>query len=230
MFEDTVTKPCERLLVGISGSIQASQMFATVLSLRKQFADEVKVILTPTSAEMISASSLGVLTAEPPLLDIWGSAETVSPHIRLTRWAEVFLIMPASANTLGKIANGIADNLLTSAVLGADVPVVLVPGMNPSMYGKASVQRNIAQLREDGYLVLEPEEQTSVTTGNLHDVGLGLKLEQVLPHLFHTLMKSKREGFWEEAIREEPVTPADADGPKRQLPLVDSGSSRSDSA
>jgi len=78
-------------------------------------------------------------------------------HIELGRWADVLVVAPATANTLAKIANGFADNLLTSTVLGCDKPLVLVPAMNVRMYENKITQENLDKLRNLGCVVVEPE-------------------------------------------------------------------------
>lgn len=79
------------------------------------------------------------------------------PHIQLTRWAQLLLIMPASANTLGKAAHGLCDDLTSLCIISSRSPVVFVPSMNEVMWDKPAVQRNVQQLREvHGYHVIEP--------------------------------------------------------------------------
>lgn len=89
------------------------------------------------------------------------------------------LIVPATANILGKAAHGIADDLLSATILGCPRPIIFAPAMNPVMWEKPAVQRNLETLRQDGHVVLRPSEGISVTTGRL-DVGLVPSLDRVV--------------------------------------------------
>jgi phosphopantothenoylcysteine synthetase/decarboxylase len=85
-----------------------------------------------------------------------GANDPTVVHLDLTRWADLMLVMPATANVLGKAAAGIADDVLTTCILAATSPVVFVPSMNDAMWVKPAVQRNVATLRADGYGVIPP--------------------------------------------------------------------------
>jgi phosphopantothenoylcysteine synthetase/decarboxylase len=99
--------------------------------------------------------------------------DATAPHVELATWADVILVVPATANFLGKVANGIADDLLTTTLLAASCPVVIVPVTNTAMWSKPAVQRNVAQLREDGYEVVEPKEGVSLADGRAEAGSLG---------------------------------------------------------
>ncbi|GAB3960493.1 hypothetical protein GCM10027614_82550 [Micromonospora vulcania] len=96
---------------------------------------------------------------------------TEVPHLALTAWADLVLVLPATANTLAKAALGIADNLVGTCVLAATAPVVLVPSMNAAMWQRPAVQRNVAQLRADGYGVVPPVPVLALSTGTLAGRG-----------------------------------------------------------
>jgi phosphopantothenoylcysteine decarboxylase/phosphopantothenate--cysteine ligase len=207
--------PCERLLVGVSGSIHATHLIDYLVRFRRQFAREVRVIMTPTATQMIAPSAVELAVDAPVVTDLWGAADVRSPHIRLTRWAELFVVVPATANIIGKAANGIADDLLSTAILASADPVVFAPAMNPTMWASAAVKRNVATLRTDGHYVVEPGEGRSLTTGDL-DAGLVPTPVTLLPHLWHVRMRRLRAAYWTEATATAPRTPAVA----RALPVI----------
>ena len=205
--------PCDRLLVGVSGSIHATQITEYLVAMRRQFAKEIKVILTESAARMIQPNTVELLTAAPVVTDIWGNGTDRSPHIRLTQWAELFVVVPATANILGKAANGIADDLLSTAILASGQPVVFAPAMNPVMWASKAVQRNVDTLRADGHYVVDPVPARSLTTGKL-DLGLTSTPRTLLPHLWHVHMRRLKAQYWTTATAEHARTPA------TQQPLV----------
>ncbi|MCF3102241.1 Mersacidin decarboxylase [Streptomyces roseoverticillatus] len=210
--------PCERLLLGVSGSIHAVHLPQYLVRLRREFAQEIRVIMTHTATRMISPSVVRTYLEEPVFTDLMGTDALPSPHIRLTRWAQLFVVLPATAGIMGKAAHGIADDLLSTAIVASPHPVVFAPGMNPSMWRKPAVQRNVDQLRADGHYLVPVEELTSVTTGEF-DTGLGPVPETVLTHMWHVLMRRMRDDYWEEAVATPAATPAAV----KSLPLLTAG-------
>jgi phosphopantothenoylcysteine decarboxylase / phosphopantothenate---cysteine ligase len=209
--------PCSRLLIGVSGSIHAIQIVEYLVKFRQQFAAEIKVIMTPAAAAMVAPNTIELLTDGPVLIDVWGTDEVKSPHITLTQWAELFVVLPASANTIGKAANGIADNLLSTAILASPLPAVFAPAMNPAMWASAAVRRNVATLRADGHYVVEPGTGVSITTGRL-SAGLVPSPATLLPHLWHVQLRRLKEAYWAEATAEAPRTPSAS---KTLIPVSD---------
>lgn len=205
----STNRPCNTLLIGICGSIHAAHIYSYLLRLRESFADEIKVIMTESAARMVDPKTVGVYTDDRVFIDLWDRSESVSraPHIQLPRWSDLFLILPASANILGKAANGIADDLLSTAILSSPKPLVFAPAMNPSMWESKAVQRNVETLRHDGHYVIPPEHIVSVTSGEW-DLGLGPTPETILPHLQHFRMKELQAAYWDEATSTKPLTPA----------------------
>ncbi|ADD44321.1 flavoprotein [Stackebrandtia nassauensis] len=199
--------PCKRLLVGIAGSIHAVHVPEYLLRFKREFATEIQVIMTRSAGNMVNPQVLEVYTDGDVVDDMWGNATLKAPHIRLTRWAELFLVLPATANIIGKTANGIADDLLSTAILASPHPVVFAPGMNPAMYDTPAVKRNLATLEADGHYVIHPEELTSVTSGE-YDTGYGPTTDLVLKHLWHVHMRRVKEGYWDEATAAEPESPS----------------------
>lgn len=160
----------DRLLVGVSGSIAILELPAYLVALRAKFAREVRVIMTGGAAQLLSPSTVALLCDEV-LLDEEPTAQKKPGHIELANWADVFLVLPASANTLGQAANGLAQNLLTTTIMASPKPVIFCPNLNRTMWSKKAVQRNLRTLVEDGHLVVEPEQAPAyeVGTGGMAD-------------------------------------------------------------
>jgi phosphopantothenoylcysteine decarboxylase/phosphopantothenate--cysteine ligase len=141
----------KRVLIGIGGGIAAYKVCEVVSTLFKAGA-QVKVILTQASQEFITPLTITTLSRHPAYTDrvFWQPIHDRPLHIELGEWAEVFAIAPLTANTLGKLVHGLADNLLTSTVLASSCPVLLAPAMNTQMWEQQAVQRNWQQLLSDG--------------------------------------------------------------------------------
>ena len=157
-----------RILLGVSGGIAAYKALE-VVRLATKAGHAVRVVQTPASLRFVGAASFAGLSGAPVLTDEFerdparGAFPDQTPpehdplsHLELVRNADVLLVAPASANTIAKLAHGLADNLLTSAALAATCPVVLAPAMNNHMYEHPATQANLAVLRERGVTVLEP--------------------------------------------------------------------------
>ncbi|MGI6709257.1 MAG: bifunctional phosphopantothenoylcysteine decarboxylase/phosphopantothenate--cysteine ligase CoaBC [Dethiobacteria bacterium] len=143
-------------LLGVTGGIAAYKT-AELARLFVREEKEVQVIMTPGAAQFISPLTFQTLTGRPALIDqYWVSEGEKVRHVELAEAAAVMVVAPATANTLGKMAGGIADNLLTTVYLAAQCPVVLVPSMNERMYQHPAVQANLERLREQGCHIMEP--------------------------------------------------------------------------
>src|SRR5436305_5243166 len=158
-----------RILLGVSGGIAAYKALE-VVRLATKAGHAVRVVQTPTSTRFVGVASFAALTGAPVLMDEFerdparGAFPDQQPpdheplsHLELVRNADAFLIAPASANTIAKLAVGLADNLLTSAALAATCPVIVAPAMNDAMYEHAATCANLETLRARGVTVLEPE-------------------------------------------------------------------------
>lgn len=147
-----------RILIGISGSIAAYKIPLLVRLLIKEGVD-VKVVMTPSATDFVTPLTLSVLSKHPvaiePFNPVNGQWES---HVDLGAWADLFLMAPVSANTLGKMANGIADNLLLTTYLSAKCPVFFAPAMDLDMYRHPSTQVNISKLQSFGNILIEPRE------------------------------------------------------------------------
>lgn len=140
----------KRVLVGIGGGIAAYKVCEVVSTLFKTGV-EVRVILTHSAQEFITPLTFATLSRHPAYTDesFWQPIHSRPLHIDLGEWADVFLIAPLTANTLAKLACGMADNLLTNTVLASHIPVLLAPAMNTDMWEQVAVQRNWRQLLTD---------------------------------------------------------------------------------
>ena len=157
-----------RVLLGVSGGIAAYKALELV-RLATKAGHALRVIQTPTSERFVGRASFAALSGAPVLTSefepdpVRGAFPDQSPpehdplsHLELVRNADCYLIAPASANTLAKLAHGLADNLLTSAALAATCPVAVAPAMNDHMWEHPATQANLALLRERGVTILEP--------------------------------------------------------------------------
>ena len=142
--------PTAKILVGISGGIAAYKVCEVVSTLAKAGAD-VRVILTSSAEAFVSALTFATLSRHAAYTDdsFWSADQARPLHIELAEWADIFLIAPLTANTLGKLAHGLADNLLTNTVLASTCPLLLVPAMNTDMWLQQAVQRNWQQVLAD---------------------------------------------------------------------------------
>ncbi|MDZ7316725.1 MAG: bifunctional phosphopantothenoylcysteine decarboxylase/phosphopantothenate--cysteine ligase CoaBC [candidate division KSB1 bacterium] len=147
----------KKLLVGVCGGIAAYKTAYLVRELVKHGA-RVRVVMTEAARQFIAPLTFETLCGEPVGLDLFpaqGGAATV--HIDWARWADAIVICPATANTIAKLANGLADNLLTSLALAATVPLIVCPAMNVEMYNNPLYRRNESRLREAGVRIVDPE-------------------------------------------------------------------------
>lgn len=150
----------KRILVGITGGIAAYKSAHLVRELRRLGAD-VRVVMTRAATEFITPLTMQALSGHPVHTELLNTdAEHAMGHIELARWADYFLIAPASANCLAKMAHGIADDLISTLALVIDVPVFVCPGMNQSMWNHIATQENCALLRARGILFVGPDEGT----------------------------------------------------------------------
>ena len=157
----------KKILVGVTGGIAAYKTASLVRLLVKEGA-EVKVIMTPRAKDFITPLTMSTLSNNPVLTLFYNTENgDWNNHIELSLWADVFLISPASANSLGKMANGIADNFLLTTYLAARCPVFVAPSMDENMLKHPAVIVNIETLRAYGNIILEPEsgELASGLTG-----------------------------------------------------------------
>jgi phosphopantothenoylcysteine decarboxylase/phosphopantothenate--cysteine ligase len=144
-----------RILLGVTGGIAAYKA-AALTSALVQAGAEVDVILTAEAERFVGALTFASLTARPVFASLWDLPERI-PHIRLVREAELFAIVPATANAIAKAAGGVADDLLSTAMLAARIPLLFAPAMNAAMYEHPATQEHLAALRARGCEIVEPE-------------------------------------------------------------------------
>ncbi len=145
----------KNILIGITGGIAAYKI-CTLIRLFKQADANVRVVVTPNALNFVTKLTLQTLSGNEVYVDNFEIDEFKPEHIALTE-ADIFVIAPASANTIGKIANGICDNLLLSTACAFSKPMLIVPAMNENMWNNPFVQGNITKLKSNGCNILEPE-------------------------------------------------------------------------
>ncbi len=143
------------LLIGVSGGIAAYKTAALVSRLVQAGAG-VTVVMTRSATRLVGPKTFEALTGRPVRTRVFGAG--AHPHIELANSAELLCVAPATANILAKAAIGLADDLLSTLLLSFDGPVVFAPAMNTHMWEKPPVQRNVAQLRSDGAVLIGPEQ------------------------------------------------------------------------
>lgn len=143
------------LLLGVSGGIAAYKA-AALTSTLVQAGAIVDIVMTSEAERFIAPLTFSSLTARRVYTSLWDAPEEI-PHIRLVREAKLALVAPATANVIAKLAHGIADDLLTTALLAARIPVLLAPAMNDAMYRAQGTQTNLRTLQERGYTIIEPD-------------------------------------------------------------------------
>jgi phosphopantothenoylcysteine decarboxylase/phosphopantothenate--cysteine ligase len=144
--------------VGVSGGVAAYKTAALVSRLVQAGAG-VSVVMTASAREFIGPSTLAALSGRPIAEHVFACQEhPLGAHIDLARRAQLLCIAPATANLLAKAAAGLADDLLSTLLLSFTGPILLAPAMNSEMWEKPPVQRNVQQLRDDGFHLVGPEE------------------------------------------------------------------------
>ncbi len=148
----------KKILVGVTGGIAAYKTPLLVRLLVKAGA-EVKVVATASAFDFVTSMTLSTVSNNPVVSSFSNNESGVwNSHVELGLWADVFVVAPATANTIGKMANGICDNLLLATYLSARCPVVLSPSMDLDMYQHPSVQKNLDTVRGYGNHIIEPSE------------------------------------------------------------------------
>lgn len=146
----------KKIILGITGSIAAYKACYIIRGLIKQGA-EVQVVITPAGKEFITPITLSALTSKPVISEFFAQRDgTWNSHVDLGLWADAMLIAPATASTIGKMANGIADNMLITTYLSAKAPVFVAPAMDLDMFAHPSTQKNLETLRSFGNHIIEP--------------------------------------------------------------------------
>jgi len=145
----------KNILIGITGGIAAYKICSLIRNFIKQGAN-VKVVLSDNAKEFVTETTLSTLSQNPVYSDTFLNQDYCVKHIALVEEADIFVLAPATANTIGKLANGICDNLLTSLLCAFNKPIVFAPAMNTNMWNNLLVQKNIKTLIGFGYQIIEP--------------------------------------------------------------------------
>ena len=146
----------KHIILGITGSIAAYKS-AVLCRLLVSAGAEVKVVMTPLAKQFITPLTMATLSKNPILVDFFNPENGEwNSHVSLGEWADCYLIAPATANTMAKMATGVADNLLLTTYLSARCKVAIAPAMDLDMYAHVATQRNMEQLRRDGVHIIEP--------------------------------------------------------------------------
>jgi len=144
-----------RVVIGVTGGIAAYKA-CELASRLSQAGAQVRVVMTGNAQRFVSPLTFATLTSHPVATDMWAERDEIA-HISLADFAEALIVAPATANIIGKLATGIADDLLSTTLLTATCPVLLAPAMNTRMWESAAVQANLGRLRERGVTIIEPE-------------------------------------------------------------------------
>ena len=195
----------KKVILGVTGSIAAYKSAQLIRLLVKEGV-EVKVVMSALAREFITPLTLATLSKSPVLIDFFNPENgDWNSHVDLGLWADAYVVAPATANTIGKMANGIADNLLLTTYLSSKCPVFVAPAMDLDMFAHPSTHRNLETLKQYGNYIIEPatgelasglegkgrmEEcitaRSSLTTTSVHRLGRGLPGYLILfaPHAF----------------------------------------------
>lgn len=146
----------KKIVLCVTGSIAAYKAVYLLRGLIKEGA-EVQVLMTEASKEFVTPLTFSTLSGKPVLSDFFArDSGTWNSHVELGLWADLFLVAPATAATIGKMANGICDNLVVTSYMSAKCPVMIAPAMDLDMFSHTSMQENLQKLRSFGNLIIEP--------------------------------------------------------------------------
>ena len=146
----------KHIILGITGSIAAYKS-AVLCRLLVSAGAEVRVVMTPLAKQFITPLTMATLSQHPILVEFFNPENGEwNSHVKLGEWADLYLLAPATANTMAKMATGVADNLLLTTYLSARCPVAVAPAMDLDMYAHVATQRNMEALRQDGVHIIEP--------------------------------------------------------------------------
>jgi phosphopantothenoylcysteine decarboxylase/phosphopantothenate--cysteine ligase len=147
----------KKIILGISASIAAYKA-CDLIRLFVKGGDSVYVVVTERALNLVTPLTLETLSGHPVYSDSFSRERREMGHIELKNDADLLLVAPATANIIGKFANGIADDLLSTTYLSVSCPVVVAPAMNPAMYAHPAVRENIEKLKSRGVKFVEPEK------------------------------------------------------------------------
>jgi len=180
----------KKILVGVTGGIAAYKT-ASVIRLLVRGGAEVKVVMTPCAKEFITPLTLSTLSKNPVLTEFFNPENgDWNSHVDLGTWADLFLIAPATANSIAKMAGGIADNLLLTTCLSARCPVFIAPSMDTDMLNHPATTINIETLKAFGNIILEPS--TGDLASGLTGKGRMAEPDEIVREITNFFAKKKR--------------------------------------
>ena len=175
----------KKIVLGITGSIAAYKACYIIRGLIKAWA-EVQVVITPAGKEFITPITLSALTQKPVISDFFSQRDgSWHSHVALGLWADAMLIAPCTASTLGKMANGVADNMLITTYLSMKAPVFIAPAMDLDMYQHPTTQENLQKLQSFGNQIIEP--QSGFLASGLEGKGRMEEPEKIVEYLDRAL-------------------------------------------
>lgn len=178
----------KNILIGITGGIAAYKI-CTLIRLYRKAGANVRVVLTPNALNFVTKLTLQTLSNNEVYVDNFEIDEYKPEHIALTE-ADIFVIAPASANTIGKLANGICDNLLLSTACAFSKPILIAPAMNENMWNNPFVQENMSKLKKHGYHIIEPE--TGFLACGTNGVGRMKEPEEIFDRTVEIFSENKK--------------------------------------
>lgn len=181
----------KKIVIGVTGSIAAYKAVYLVRELKKAGAD-VHVIMTKNAAEFVSPLTLKTLSENQIFCDMFANQNTDVAHVNLQEDADIFVIAPATANVIGKLASGVADDFLTTFALAVNAPILIAPSMNCNMYNNKIVQDNIDKLKRFGHSFIGPE--SGELACNKNDIGRMSEPVDIVEEIKCTLTKKPLAG------------------------------------
>ncbi len=179
----------KNILIGITGGIAAYKVYELIRKLTKEGAN-VRVVLTPSALDFVTPTVLSTLTGNTPYWE-WDYKKPLI-HIELAKWADVFLVAPATINTISKLANGIADNLLTATWFACDKPKLVAPAANTVMFTDPIIQENLRKLQKVGVEII-PTESGLLACGDLGEGKLA-DIDLIRDYLVKSLTPQRWSG------------------------------------
>jgi len=203
---------CGHLVLGVSGTVACTSAVSALAPLLHGFAEKVDVIVTDAAARFVRPEAFAYLGVDVWTDDYVPRGEVNVPHIHLAHAADLIVVWPTSAATIAKLAHGTCNDLLSLTICASAATTVLFPAMNHAMWANAAVARNVAQLRDDGYVIIEPGAGREVSNrgGGAIAVGAvgsgGFGVAEIL----ESVLRATADSSDDEPAPRRPTGPADA--------------------
>lgn len=184
---------CDRVVVAVTGSIGALWAAQFVLMLRAdRHVRSVGVVMSASATEFVTPVAMRAVAGEPALTGLFDSgAPFAVGHVQASEQADLMIVMPATANIIGKVAAGIADDSVSASILAAACPVLFVPNMNDRMWRRPAVQRNLRTIRRDGHAIVPPVQGVVIATGK-PGMGAMPEFDAILEAARRVLARARR--------------------------------------